>query len=135
MATFKSAKELERYLKKALDSLQAEVIITTQAGLGSAAVSPIKDGRLRSSWFAAEGSPSSEVPAEDANSPNSDATSLRVDSSKQYHLTSNLPYAQYICLENGAVSKSKNWFIDFRDARIPEIQGEAARKIKQMYDL
>jgi hypothetical protein len=64
MPTFDNAKDLERHLKKALDALVAETLITTQAELGSAAVSPVDTGRFRSSWFAAEGSPSSEVAPE-----------------------------------------------------------------------
>jgi hypothetical protein len=132
---FSNSKDLERHLKKALDRLQAEVVVTTQAELGSAAVSPINTGRLRSSWFAAEGSPSSEVPPEGANSPNTDATGLRVDSSKEYHLTSNLPYSQYICLEGKAVSKPANWFFDFINTRVPKIQDAAARVIAQRFEL
>jgi hypothetical protein len=135
MAQFKNAKDLERHLKKALDALQAEVIITTQAELGSAAVSPIDTGRFRSSWFASEGSPSSAIPPEGANSPNTDAMSLRVDARKQYHLTSSLPYAQRLCVEDYAVSKPKTWFHDFRNSRIPKIQNAAARVVKQEFDL
>ena len=135
MPRFTRSDDLAKHLKKALDRLQAEVVVTTQAELGSAAVSPINTGRLRSSWFAAEGSPSSEVPPEGTNSPNTDATGLRIDSSKTYHLTSSLPYSQYICLEGKAVSKPANWFIDFQNARIPKIQEAAARVVKQEFDL
>ena len=68
MPKFDNAEDLERHLKKALDALQAEVLITTQARLGSTQVSPVDTGRFRSSWFAAEGSPSSAVaPEADAN--------------------------------------------------------------------
>jgi hypothetical protein len=135
MPKFTRASDLEKHLKKALDRLQSEVVVTTQAELGSAAVSPINTGRLRSSWFAAEGSPSSEVPPEGTNSPNTDATGLRIDSSKTYHLTSSLPYSQYICLEGKAVSKPANWFIDFQNARIPKIQEAAARVAKSAFEL
>jgi hypothetical protein len=135
MPTFNRPKDLQRHLKKALDSLQAEVLITTQAELGSKAVSPVNTGRLRSSWFAAEGSPSNEVPPEGTNSPNTDATGLRVDSSKAYHLTSSLPYTQRVALEGHVVSRPANWFHDFRNSRIPKIQDGAARAIKQEFDL
>jgi hypothetical protein len=135
MPTFNNAKDLERHLKKALDATVAESLITVQAELGSAAVSPISTGRLRSSWFAAEGSASSEVPPEGANSPNTDANSLRVDSSKEYHLTSSLPYSQYICLEGKAVSKPANWFFDFINTRVPRIQNAAARVTKARFEL
>jgi hypothetical protein len=135
MPTFKDPAALERHLKKAMDALVAEVLISTQAELGSSRVSPISTGRLRSSWFAAEGSPSSAVPPEGTNSPNTDATGLRVDSSKTYHLTSSLSYSQYICLEGKAVSKPANWFIDFVIVRVPRIQNAAARAAKSTYDL
>ena len=135
MPVFNNAKDLERHLKKALDSLVAEVLITTQAELGSARVSPVDSGRMRSSWFAAEGSSSDAVAAEKDNSPNTDATGLRVDATKEYHLTNNLSYVQYVALEGKAVSKPKNWFIDFVNVRIPKIQNAAARVTKQAFDL
>ena len=135
MPRFNNARDLERHLKKALDALQAEVIITTQAELGSTKVSPYSTGRFRSSWFAAEGSASSDVASEGTDSPNTDATGLRVDASKEYHLTNSLPYSQRLCLEDYAVSQPKNWFHDFRNSRIPRIQDAAARVVKQQYEL
>ena len=135
MAVFKDPKKLAAHLKKAADALQAEVLITTQAELGSAAISPIDSGRFRSSWFAAEGQSSGAVAPEGANSANTDATGLKVDSKKDYHLTNNLPYAQEIALNNKAVSKAPTWFKDFRSARIPKIQAEAAKQIKSEFDL
>ena len=143
MPKFKNAKDLERHLKKAMDALQAEVLITVQAKLGSTDVSPWSTGRLRSSWFAAEGTASSAVAPEGTDSPNTDATGLRVDSSKTYHLTNNLPYAQPIALGENlppswggkARAKSRGWFILFRDETIPQIQQTAARAVKQHFDL
>ena len=135
MPRFTDPKALARHLKKAMDALQAETLITTQAELGSAAVSPINTGRFRSSWFAAEGTASNAVAPEGANSPNTDATGLRVDSKKDYHLTNSLPYAQEICLNNKAVSKAPTWFKDFRSSRIPKIADEAGRQIKNEFDL
>ena len=184
MPTFTNPKDLERHLKKALDALQAETLITTQAELGSSRVSPIDTGRFRSSWFAAEGSPSSEVaPDADAKAvrglrrrqakaaaknaqvqavgeregfsqsvidsqksragsnglssyrPQDNATGLKVDSDKTYHLTNSLPYAQSVAIEGKVVSKPKNWFFDFVNVRIPKIQDAAARVTKQAFDL
>jgi hypothetical protein len=135
MPVFTNAKDLERHLKKALDSLQAEVITSTQAALGSKAISPKDTGRLLSSWFAAEGSPSREVAPEGTDSPNTDATSLRVDSSKQYFLSNSLPYAQTICLEGKATSKAANWFIDFLNVLVPRLQEKAAKAAKANFDL
>ena len=135
MPRFNNARDLERHLKKALDTLQTEVIVTTQAELGSTKVSPYDTGRFRSSWFAAEGSPSSAVAPEGADSPNTDATGLRIDASKQYHLTNSLVYAQSVAIEGNVVSQPKNWFPDFVNHRIPAIQNAAARVVKQQYDL
>ena len=135
MATFKDPRKLQQHIKKALDALQAEVLITVQAELGSKAVSPIKTGRFRSSWFAAEGSASNSVAPEGSNSANNDATGLKVDSSKNYHLTNSLPYSERVAIEGKVVSKPAGWFKEFRDQRIPKIQTEAARQIKSEFDL
>ena len=141
MATFKDPRKLQAHIKKALDALQAEVIVTTQAKLGSTQVSPYDTGRFRSSWFAAEGSASSAVPPEGADSPNTDAMGLRIDSSKTYHLTSNLPYSQAIAIEGrtnpekNQKSKPATWFTSFRNETIPRIQAEAARQAKKAFDL
>ena len=184
MPRFTRASDLEKHLKKALDQLQAETLITTQAELGSTRVSPVDTGRFRASWFAAEGSPSSEVAPEadekavgrlrgrqarrDAKnaeiqsvgeregfsqsaidsqkskagsrglssySPQDNATGLRVDSDKTYHLTNNLPYAQSVAIEGHVVAKPANWFIDFANTRVPKIQAAAAKVVKQKYEL
>ena len=135
MPRFDNAKDLERHLKKALDALQAEVIITCQSELGSTKVSPYSTGRFRSSWFAAEGTASSEVASEGTDSPNTDATGLRVDSSKQYHLTNSLPYSQSVAIEGNVVSQPKTWFTSFRNERIPRIQQAAAKVVNQQFDL
>ena len=135
MAVFKDPKKLADHIRKALDALQAETLITTQAELGSAAVSPVDTGRFRSSWFAAEGQASNAVAPEGADSPNTDATSLRVDSSKKYHLTNSLPYAQSVAIEGKVVAKPTTWFKDFRSSRIPVIQKEAAKQVKQQFEL
>ena len=135
MPVFKDPKKLAAYLKKAADALQAETIITTQAELGSKQISPYQTGRFRSSWFAAETQPSNAVAPEGADSPNTDATGLKVDSRKDYHLTNNLPYAQSIAIEGRVISQETTWFKDFRSARIPKIQAEAAKQIKQEFDL
>lgn len=135
MPTFDNAKDLQRHLKKALDALQAETLITTQAELGSADVSPIDSGRLRSSWFASEGAGTGAVAPEGTNSPNTDADQLRVDSSKTYTLQNALPYAQRVAIEGHVVSKPTTWFTDFRNQTIPKIQAEAARQIRSEFEL
>ena len=135
MPTFNNAKDLGRHLKKALDALQAETLITTQSELGSTKVSPYDTGRFRSSWFAAEGSASSAVAPEGTDSPSTDATGLRVDASKEYHLTNSLPYAQSVAIEGKVVSQPKNWWFDFINVRVPKIQAAAARVVKAEYEL
>lgn len=135
MAVFKDPDKLATHIKKAMDALQAETLITAQARLGSAAVSPVDTGRLRSSWFAAEGAASNDVAPEGTNSPNTDATGLKVDSRKNYHLTNNLSYAQRVALEGHVVSKPTNWFVDFVNSDVPRIQAKAAQQIKREFDL
>jgi hypothetical protein len=141
MPRFNNARDLERHLKKALDFTLATTITTTQKRLGSDAVSPVDTGRFRSSWFAAEGSASSAVAPEGTDEPNTDADSLRVDSSKTYYLTNNLPYAQAIAIEGrtnpekNQKSKPATWFTSFRNETIPRIQAEAARQAKKEFDL
>ena len=135
MAVFKDPDKLAAHIKKAMDALQAETLITVQSELGSTKVSPYDTGRFRSSWFAAEGSPSSETAPEGTDSPNTDATGLRVDASKTYHLTNSLVYAQSVAIEGKVVSQPKNWFIDFTNARIPKIQEAAARVVKNEFSL
>ena len=141
MPKFNNAKDLERHLKKAMDTLQFEVIKATQAQLGSKTVSPRDTGRFRSSWFAAEGTASSAVAPEGADKANEDAKGLRIDSSKTYHLTNSLPYSQAIAIEGrtnpekNPKSKPATWFTSFRNEAIPRIQAEAARQAKKAFDL
>lgn len=135
MPKFTDPKALSRHLKKAADALLAETLIATQAELGSAKVSPYDTGRFRSSWFATEGQSSDEVAPEGADTPSTDATSLRVDASKEYFLTNSLPYAQSVAIEGKVVSQPKTWFTTFRNQRIPKIQAAAAKVIEQQYDL
>ncbi len=135
MATFRDPKALERHLKKAADSLLAEVLVTVQSELGSTKVSPYDTGRFRSSWFAAEGQSSDDVAPEGADSPNTDARGLGIDSSKEYHLTNNLPYAQSVSIEGNVVSQPETWFTSFRNQRIPEISNAASKVIKTRYGL
>ena len=130
MPVFRDADALERHLKKAMDALQFEVIKATQAQLGSKTVSPRDTGRFRSSWFAAEGTASSAVAPEGADSPNTDATGLRVDSSKTYHLTNSLVYAQSAAIEGNVRSQPRTWFTSFRNETIPQIQQDSAKAVK-----
>ena len=135
MPVFRDPKRLAAYLKKAADATLAESIITTQSELGNTSVSPYRDGRFRSSWFAAEGNPSGATAGEGADSPNTDAMGLTVDSRRTYYLSNSLPYAQALCVEGRVVSKSPNWFREFRASRVPRIQQAAAQAVKREYDL
>ena len=135
MPRFTDPKKLEAYLKKAADATVAESIITAQRQLGSTAISPYRDGRFRSSWFAAEGTPSREEPAENADAPNTDATNLRVDARKTYYLSSSLPYTQSVTIEGKVVSKPTTWFKDFRESTMPKIQRAASENVKREYGL
>lgn len=135
MPTFKTPDELKRHLKKAADALLAEIIITVQSELGSTRISPYDTGRFRSSWFASEGRQSDAVAPEGADAPNVDATSLKIDSDKNYYLTNSLEYAQSVAIEGRVVSQPQTWFKDFRDSRIPKIQAAAESVIKRAYEL
>ena len=135
MPRFTDPKKLAKYLEDAASATLAESIITTQARLGSTAVSPYKDGRFRSSWFASEGSPSGDTAPEGADSPNTDAESLKVDYRRKYYLTNSLEYAQSLCIEGRVVSKDPNWFRDFRKSQVHKIQQVAAKKVKQQFQL
>lgn len=110
-------KDLDAFLNKVVRG----TVITMQAELGSKKVSPWATGRLRSSWFAAEGNPASGVAAEGADSPNTDATSLKVDWRRQYHLTNNLPYSEVVCVQGKVISQPTTWFVDFLNSRVPKI--------------
>ena len=135
MPRFTDPKDLERHLKKALDRLQAETLITVQAELGSTKVSPYDTGRFRSSWFASEGASTGAVASEGTDSPNTDATGLKVDASKTYTISNSLPYAQSVAIEGKVVSQPANWFFDFQNARIPKILEAAARVVKNEFSL
>jgi hypothetical protein len=145
MAVFRDPTALRRHIEKAVLEQQKEVIITAQAWLGSSKNSPRDTGRLRSSWFAAEGAPSTEVPPEDADSPQKDAAGLEMKLGTDYHLTSSLPYTAPIALgvntppswggEHRVVSAPKTWFIDFVNSELPKIGDVAGRVIKRRFDL
>lgn len=110
-------KDIDAFLNKVVRG----TLITMQSELGSKKVSPYDTGRLRSSWFAAEGNPSGAVAAEGTDGPSTDATDLTVDWRRQYHLTNNLPYAEVVCIEGRVVSQSTTWFHDFIYSRVPKI--------------
>ena len=135
MPRFTDPKMLAKYLEDAASATLAESIITTQRQLGDTAISPYKDGRFRSSWFASEGSPSGATAPEGTDSPNTDAQSLKVDYRRKYYLTNSLPYSQQLCIEGRVVSKDANWFRDFRKSGVPKIQEVAAKKVKQQFQL
>ena len=135
MPTFDKPEELKRYLQRALGELQKETVVAVQGRLGSESVSPVDTGRMRSSWFAAEGQASSEVAPEGTDSPNTDATGLAIGHDKTYHLTNNLPYAESVAIEGRVVAKPANWFTDFANVTVPKIQAEAAAVIKQRFEL
>ena len=135
MPRFTDPKLLKAYLEKAASATLAESITATQKQLGDGAVSPYRDGRFRSSWFASEGSPSGQMASEGTDSPNTDAESLEVDYRRKYYLTNSLPYAQSLCIEGRVVSKSPNWFRDFRKSQVPRIQELAAKVVKQQFQL
>jgi hypothetical protein len=118
-------------LDKFLNKVVASTIITMQSELGSKKVSPYQTGRLRSSWFAAEGQPSRDVAPEGADAPNTDATSLKVDWRRQYALSNNLPYSEVVCVQGKVVSQPTTWFTDFINSRVPKIIDASVKAANQ----
>lgn len=110
-------KDLDAFLNKVVRG----TLITMQAELGSKKVSPYDTGRLRSSWFAAEGNPSGAVAPEGTDSPNTDATGLQVDWRRQYVLSNNVPYIEAVAIQGKVVSQPTTWFADFINSRVPKI--------------
>jgi hypothetical protein len=145
MPVFNNPRDLRRHIEKAAAEQIKEALVTSQAWLGNSNNVPFDSGRMRSSWFAAEGSPSSEVAPEDANAPRTDAQGLEVQLGTDYHLTNNLPYAAPIALgvntppswggEHRVVSAPKTWFIDFVNSELPKIGDKAGQVIKRRFDL
>jgi len=114
-------------LNKFLNKVVKYSLVTWQADLSSAKVSPIQDGRLRSNWFAKAGSSSDET-TEDLNSPRTDAEQLPLDWKRTYHLTNNLDYAERLAFGNYAVSKPKDWFRAYFNANGQNVVDQAIRK-------
>jgi hypothetical protein len=145
MTVFRNPKDLMDHLRQAAGEQQKEVIVTTQAWLGSSKNSPRDTGRFRSSWFAAEGAPSSDVVPEGADAPNTGAKSLSINLDSTYHLTNNLPYAAPIALgvntppswggKNQVKSAPATWFIEFRNTGIGQIADAAGQTIKRRFGL
>ena len=102
-------------------------IVSHQANLSSTRVSPVDQGRLRSNWFAKEGTSSDEV-TDDQNLPQTDANDLEYDYRREYHLTNNLPYAERLCFGNYAVSKPKDWFPAYWASNGQRVFNQAVRK-------
>jgi hypothetical protein len=145
MTTFRDPRALIAHLEAAAAEQLKETIVTSQAWLGSSKNVPFDSGRMLSSWFSAEGSPSSQVAPEGANSPQTDAKGLEVRIGPSYHLTNNLPYAAPIALgvnlppswggKNRTNSAPPSWFVAFRNREIPMLAEAAGRVIKRRFDL
>jgi len=100
-----------------------------QQDLGSTAISPVDEGRLRSNWFASVGT--NEKTTDNLNSPQTDAEQLPLDWRKKYHLVNNLPYAERLAFGNYAVSKPKNWFREYFDAQGQNVVDTASRAAQE----
>jgi len=100
-----------------------------QQDLGSTAISPVDEGRLRSNWFASVGT--NEKTTDNLNSPQTDAEQLPLDWRKKYHLVNNLPYAERLAFGNYAVNKPKNWFRAYFDAQGQNVVDSASRAAQE----
>ena len=146
MPEFNNAKALLRHIEKAVVELQKEVVVTSQAWLGSTNNVPRDTGRMRSSWFAQEGSASTEVAPEGTDAPRTDAKSLSLRFGQDAHLTNSLPYAQPIALgvnlppswggRHRVVSAPTNWYTgQFLKDRLPRIYEESIKIVTRRFDL
>ena len=145
MPRFNKAKALADHLRKASTELQKESVVTAQAWLGNSCNVPRDTGRMRSSWFAQVGSASSAVAPEGTDAPRTDAQSLELQPGQDAHLTNNLPYAQPIALgvnlppswggQHRVVSAPVTWFKDFRDQKLPLRMKDAAKVVKDRFEL
>jgi hypothetical protein len=135
MPTFRRPQDLRRHLESALAFQQKQIVIKAQAELGSADVSPIRTGRLRSSWFASRNSASDAVPPEGANAPRTDAQGLAIEFGDEIHLTSSLDYTESVAVEGNVQSKPKTWFFDFRTQGLAAIAEASGKEAKRQFDL
>ena len=110
-----SAKKLMKDLEKAMDNGQAKLLINTQSKLSAS--SPIKTGRLASSWLIGKNSMDPSVAAERekgtkrvAIEPYTEPITFDGD----WHISNSLPYAQRAALDPGYVGRrgggSGDWF-------------------------
>ena len=114
-------------LDKFLNKVVKYSLVTWQADLSSAKVSPVDEGRLRSNWFAKAGSSSDET-TDSLNTPQTDAEQLTLDYKKTYYLTNNLDYAERLAFGNYAVNKPKDWFRAYFNANGQNVVDQAVRK-------
>ena len=149
MPRFTDAKKLANYLRQAQAEALKETVFNAQAELIQ--ISPVDSGRFRANWMPSEGSPSNATNLGTGSPPS--ANNLTVRPGSVYFLVNNLVYAKPVALgENlppswGGQPRAKkegvgensrvdpNWYINFRDSRIPKIQEAAATTIKNRFDL
>ena len=123
----KSIKVADDDLNEFMNKVVKYTMISFQSDLSSTRISPVDEGRLRSNWFATEGSSSNET-TDDTNSPQTDAKDLSLDYRRKYYLTNNLDYAETICFVGTAVSKPKNWFEAYFNGQGQNVVDDAVRK-------
>ena len=102
-----------------------------QADLGSTAISPRDEGRLRSNWFAKpNSSPSNTTEAKD--SPQTDGVQLPVDRRQKVFLTNNLDYAERLCFGDYAVSQDPDWFRQYFSGTVQTVVDDAVRAAERL---
>ena len=106
-------------------------VMQFQTDLGSTAISPRDEGRLRSNWFAQVGSSSSEE-TKATDRPQTDAEQLPVDREKRVFLTNNLDYAERLCFGDYAVSKDPDWFRQYFASTGQTVVDDAAKAAERL---
>ena len=129
--TAATAKKLFKDLETAMDNGQAKLLIGTQSKLSGS--SPIQTGRLASSWMIGHNAMDPSVPAERESGTQRVAIEKydgKITFDGDWHLSSNLPYAQRAALDPGYVGRrgggAGDWFT--------RIENNLPRDAKRAFD-
>ena len=129
--TAAAAKKLMKDLETAMDKGQARFLINTQSKLSAS--SPIQSGRLASSWNIGHNSMDTSVPPERKKGERYveiKEYSGKITFDGDWHLSSNLPYAQRAALDPGYIGSrgggSGDWYT--------RIENNLPRDAKRAFD-
>ena len=109
--------EIVKEIDEALDKGLARFLINTQSKLSAS--SPVKTGRLASSWFVGEGVPNRSTRPEDWATPENPKVEVEMPSYKitmesDHYISNSLPYAERAAFDPGYVGRrgggAGDWF-------------------------